>query len=72
MIRLAQAYRQKLHTFCVLRWGRNKQIWTRDIDKLGDATVETTLFRCCAVSCQRVNETLKMAAHSAADPPIAG
>lgn len=58
LIRLAKAYHQKLHTFCVLRWGRTKQIWNRDIDKMGDVQIEASLVRYCAVSRPCVESTL--------------
>lgn len=34
IVRIAHAHGLKLHTFCALVFGRNKQIWNRDIDKL--------------------------------------
>lgn len=58
LIRLAKAYHQKLHTFCVLRWGRTKQIWTRDIDKFGSVDIENSLSENCSVPIDRVRDTL--------------
>ena len=45
--RIAQANEIKLHTLEVKLWGRNKQIWTRDIDRSID---EQTLKRVASIS----------------------
>src|SRR5579859_1526591 len=57
MIRLAQANGFKLHTFCVAYFGRQREIWTRDIDHLAPAWLLDELSIRTGVPIERVQES---------------
>ena len=55
--RVAKANSMKLHTLEVKLWGRDKQIWTRDIDRsIDDATLEH-FAGMCGTPIERARET---------------
>ncbi|WP_190287761.1 TniQ family protein [Massilia sp. NR 4-1] len=57
MCRIAQANGIKLHTLEVQLWGRDKQIWTRDIDRSVDDETLSTIAALCGTSFERAYET---------------
>jgi hypothetical protein len=55
--RVAKANSMKLHTLEVKLWGREKQIWTRDVDRsIDDATLER-FASVCGTPIERARET---------------
>jgi len=57
IVRLAHGHGLKLQTFCSLVFGREKSIWTRDIDKLAPDWLITKLSKATGVSVLEVGET---------------
>ena len=57
ILRLARAHALKLHTFCCLAWGRDTQIWNRDIDRLADLEFLKVLHEKTGVSEERIRHT---------------
>ena len=55
--RIAQENGIKLHTLEVKLWGRDKQIWTRDIDKSIDAETLEKVASVCGTSVERASQT---------------
>lgn len=55
--RVAQENNLKLHTLEVQLWGRDKQIWTRDIDRSIDDETLSEFARVCGTSFERARET---------------
>ncbi len=58
LVRLAIAHGLKLHSFCRLVWGSNKQIWNRDIDRFVDDQILQTLSLRTATPIERVKKTM--------------
>ena len=56
LVRLARIYGIKTHSFCSSVW-HGKNIWNRDIDRLADAEVLSTLAEKTATPYKRVYET---------------
>ncbi|MFA6412381.1 MAG: TniQ family protein [Syntrophales bacterium] len=56
LVRLARIYGVKTHSFCSTIWPR-KNIWNRDIDRLADIEVLSTLAEKTATPYERVYET---------------
>ncbi len=57
LVRLAHGHGLKLQTFCALVFGRDKSIWTRDIDKLAPDWLITKLPEATGASLLEVSET---------------
>lgn len=57
LCRISQANGLKLHTLEVQLWGREKQIWTRDIDRTIDADTLNRVASVCGTPLDRANET---------------
>ena len=53
LVRLAWAHALKIQTFCALEFGRGKQIWNRDIDRLADREVLAVLAEKTATPFER-------------------
>lgn len=57
LCRIAQANGIKLHTLEVQLWGRDKQIWTRDIDGSGDDETLSVISSLCGTPFERAYQT---------------
>ena len=57
LCRIAQANGLKLHTLEVQLWGREKQIWTRDIDRSVDDETLKRIASLCGTSLERAFDT---------------
>lgn len=57
LLRIARAQGQKLHSFCATVWGRDRQIWNRDIDRLADDAFLTPLAEGTGVGLARARQT---------------
>ena len=57
LCRIAQANGMKLHTLEVQLWGREKQIWTRDIDRSVDDETLSQIAALCGTRFERAYET---------------
>jgi hypothetical protein len=58
LVRIARRHSVKLHSFCCFAFGRQKQIWNRDIDKKGDDEVELIVRNRTATADRDVRRTV--------------
>lgn len=57
LLRIARAQGQKLQSFCATVWGRERQIWNRDIDRLADDAFLAPLAEGTGVGLERARQT---------------